>query len=217
MEQRTPALKDGQYLSIESPADYETTIKRSRFIASLRYASDRREFDEAHRKITLRYPKATHYCWAYRFAENPILEHASDAGEPAGSAGRPILGALKKYSLLNVMALVSRYYGGVKLGVPGLISAYGDTTALAIQEASIIVREPMQTVKFKCSYGLYNIFLDMLKRHKVASDDVKAIFEEDISGEFKIPVSGFSALEIELSDFRHRGGAFEYFLSVIDH
>ena len=205
-----------QYLSIAAPADYEVTIKRSRFIASIRYASERREFDEAHKEIVSLYPKATHYCWAYRFAETPLLEHASDAGEPAGSAGRPILGALKKYSLLNVMAVVTRYYGGVKLGVPGLISAYGDTTALAIRETSIIVRKPMQTVKFKCSYDLYNIFLDMLKRHQVVSDDIKAIFEEDISGEFKISVSGFGALEIELSGFRHRGGAFEYSLSVID-
>ena len=92
-------LLPGQYYSIAKNIDAEITIQRSRFIASLRKAKNREEVDSALKEIALSYPKASHYCWAYRFVGDPMLEHSSDAGEPSGTAGRPILGALKKYSL----------------------------------------------------------------------------------------------------------------------
>jgi putative IMPACT (imprinted ancient) family translation regulator len=173
-------------------------------------------FDDAHKEITQQYPKATHYCWAYRFTGAQILEHSSDAGEPAGSAGRPILGALKKFSLLNVMAVVTRYYGGVKLGVPGLISAYGEATTKALQSAQICVLEPMSRIHFHSSYEIYNIFLEILKKYNVASSNMSACFEEIISGAFDIPLYDVESLAVELNELSHRAGTFEYSIVNLD-
>ena len=198
-------LKNEQYLSIDAPVDFEINIKRSRFISSLRAVSNRIEFDEALKKINELYPKANHYCWAYRFTENPILEHASDAGEPPGSAGRPILGTLKKNSLLNIMAVVTRYYGGIKLGISGLICAYGEVTAQAISKAKIIQREPMTSFDFSCSYEMYNSLLDTLKRFHISSEDIKANFGEIIIGEFEIPLRKIEMLLKEFAEMKYSG------------
>ena len=199
------SLKDGQYLSIAASVDFEINIKRSRFIASLRSISNRLEFEEALKAVNTRYPKANHYCWAYRVIGNPILEHASDSGEPAGSAGRPILGALKKNSLLNIMTVVTRYYGGVKLGVAGLISAYGEVTAQAILNAEIVVQEPMTSFEFTCSYEMYNLLLDRLKRRQIASENIVANFSEKIFGEFDVPLKEIEMLMKEFDEMKYRG------------
>jgi len=198
-------LTEGQYLSIATPVDFEINIKRSRFIASLRSVSNRSEFEKTLKGINSQYPKASHYCWAYRFLGNPVAEHGSDAGEPSGSAGRPILGALKKNSLLNITAIVTRYFGGIKLGVSGLISAYEETTSQAILKAEIIVREPMVSLEFGCSYEIYNLLLDTLKRRNVFPEDIEAAFGEKISGEFKIPLKTINVLLNEIDEMKYRG------------
>jgi uncharacterized YigZ family protein len=210
MEQHSTALKEGQYFSIALPVDHEILIKRSRFIASLRCASDRREFDENLKRISMQYPGATHHCWAYRFDTKPITEHSSDAGEPQGTAGRPILGSLKKYSLLNIMAVVTRYYGGIKLGVSGLISAYGETTLSAVKKAEIIIREHIIKITFKCPYNLYNELLRLIKRYEINANDIKAVFTEDISGEIIFPKSLGNIIINELEDISFRGKNFSY-------
>ncbi|GHV51692.1 hypothetical protein FACS1894216_06340 [Synergistales bacterium] len=187
-------MEDGQYLTIASPVDFEMTVKRSRFIASLRAAEDRAAFDSEMKNIAVLYPKATHHCWAYRFTGSPPTEHCSDAGEPSGSAGRPILGALKKHGLLNITAIVTRYYGGVKLGVHGLIEAYGGCALEAVKTAGIIIREKTFRVSFSCSYGLYNILLAALEKHGIPSSDTEASFTDAINGYFTAPQSILPAL-----------------------
>jgi len=198
-------LIDEQYMSIAKPVDFVINIKRSRFIASLRNVSNRLEFEETLKEINTLYPKANHYCWAYRFIGNPVMEHASDSGEPAGSAGRPILGALKKNSLLNIMAVVTRYYGGIKLGISGLIFAYGEATAQAIFNAEIVVQEPMASFEFTCSYKMYNLLLDTLKRRQALWEDIEANFGEKIFGEFNIPLKEVEALIKEFDEMKYRG------------
>jgi len=198
-------LKEEQYFSIAQPVDAEINIKRSRFIASLRVISRRLEFEEALKEINARYPKANHYCWAYRIIGNPVQEHSSDSGEPSGSAGRPILGTLKKNSLLNIMAVVTRYFGGVKLGVSGLISAYAQVTSQAVINAEIIVQEQMASFEFICSYEMYNLILDALKRRHVPSEKIKTIFEENIFGEFNIRLNEVKALVKDFENMKYRG------------
>lgn len=198
-----------KHLTVASASESEITIQRSRFITSLRNVQNREQVDFHLKEICKLYPKATHYCWAYRFACEPVLEHSSDAGEPAGSAGRPILGALKKSNLLNILAVVTRYYGGVKLGIKGLISAYGESTLLAVQNAEIITAEPLTLIKFKCDYDTYNTFLARLKA--IAPEvEVTAYFTERISGEFIIPTSIQNMLSDELDKLSPTGKSFEY-------
>ena len=190
-------LLPGQYRSITGDVDAEIVVTRSRFIASLRCASCREEFDLRMREIERLYPKASHHCWAYRFTSGQV-EHSSDAGEPAGTAGRPILGALKKHDLLNTMAVVTRYYGGVNLGIKGLISAYGDAVLNAIAQTKIVVVEPQSVVSFTMGYDQYNILLSRLGKYHLAQDALKTNFAEFISGEITVPNSVINQLTGEL-------------------
>jgi uncharacterized YigZ family protein len=196
MEQNKLSLTEGQYFSIALPIDSEITIKHSRFIASLRIASNKEDFNGILKQIAIQFPKASHHCWAYRFNTKPIIEHCSDAGEPPGTAGRPILGSLKKYSLLNTTAIVTRYYGGVKLGVKGLIAAYGDTVVSAIKNAKIIISEPMAKISFFSSYESYNYLMTIIQRYRIDPSAVQAIFAENITGEIILPES----LEKKIAD-----------------
>jgi uncharacterized YigZ family protein len=199
-----------EYLSIASPIDAELTIQRSRFIASLRRACNRSDFDSALKEIIASYPKATHYCWAYRFSSSTTIEHSSDAGEPPGTAGRPILGALKKHSLQNIMAVVTRYFGGIKLGVKGLIFAYGESTLLAIEKSAIITDEPKSLLSFECSYDLYNIFLSRIGRRLADNSSLRTEFTDIVSGNILIPNSLISLLSEELDSISPDGKSFIY-------
>lgn len=203
-------LLTGQYYSIESGVDVEITRSRSRFIASLRFAQDRSAFDIKMKEVIARYPKASHYCWAYRFEGSHVLEHASDDGEPAGTAGRPILGALKKYDLQNTMAVVTRYYGGVKLGVKGLISAYADVTLNAIETSKIIVTEPQSKIVFTVDYDLYNLLLSRLEKYALQQDAFQTVFSDVISGEITIPNSIRNSLVSELDSISANRTLFDF-------
>jgi uncharacterized YigZ family protein len=211
MEQTSGVLRDGQFLSVENPVDYEQVINRSRFIASVRFVSNHGEFEKNLSDITRKYTKATHYCWAYRLAQNPALEHSSDAGEPSGSAGRPILGALKKYSLQNTMAVVTRYYGGVKLGIRGLIAAYGETALRAIEKAEIVRREPMIKFCFACDYNMYDILIAELEKFEINMSELNTVFEENISGEIRVPKSLVDSISNQLDLLSHGKGRIKYF------
>lgn len=203
-------LLPGQYYTIENNTDREMTIQRSRFIASLRKTKNRDEVDQELKQIAALYPKASHYCWAYRFVGKPILEHSSDAGEPSGTAGRPILGALKKHSLENILAVVTRYYGGVKLGVKGLIAAYGDTTLLAIENSKITIEEPSSLFSFRCTYDLYNILLTKLERASVDHATLETDFAEEVAGRSVIRNSLVLLLKKELDSINTSKTNFTY-------
>jgi uncharacterized YigZ family protein len=199
-----------QYLSISDSVDYEITVQRSRFIASLRRALDHSEFESNIKQISKHYTKATHYCWAYRFSASTVIEHSSDSGEPAGTAGRPILGALKKHSVLNIMAVVTRYYGGIKLGIKGLIDAYGSVTNLALENSNIIIVEPTSLMTFTCSYESYNIFLSIIEKSGIKSRSIKPKFSDNISGEIEIPNSLLLKLSDELDGLSIHNFSFNY-------
>ena len=212
MAEERVELLPGQYCSIEPQVDAEIVVTRSRFIASLRRASCRKEFDLQMKEIERLYPKASHHCWAYRFA-NGHVEHSSDAGEPAGTAGRPILGALKKHDLLNTMAVVTRYYGGINLGIKGLISAYGDATLNAIAQTNIVVVEPQSTITFTMGYDHYNIFLSRLEKYHLAQGALKTNFTESISGEIIVPSSILEQLTAELDSISANKTLFHFTVS----
>ena len=101
--------------------------KRSTFIGTLNPATKKTDANKILQQLRKKNPKAKHFCWAYRFYGNDIFEqNYSDAGEPSGSAGRPILNILKKHKIGNCILTIIRIFGGVKLGKKGLASAYKD-------------------------------------------------------------------------------------------
>lgn len=180
---------ENQYLTISAPVRSECTIRRSRFICLLSSILDVDRFRSSIDDAMIELPNATHYCWAYRYLSgDKVEEHYSDAGEPSGSAGRPIWGELKRADLLNVGAIVVRYFGGVKLGIPGLIEAYSSTARAAVELADIIVDEPRAELIFISPYDIYNTFTAKLKPFGINILDKDMNFSEKISGTISIPL-----------------------------
>ncbi len=119
----------------------------SKFIAWVAYAATEQDAEAVLNERQRRYPDATHHCWAYRVGRpGALLERFSDAGEPSGTAGRPIADALRHAGLENAVCVVTRYVGGTKLGTGGLARAYADVAAAVIGEAALVERTVAQVV-----------------------------------------------------------------------
>jgi uncharacterized YigZ family protein len=134
------------FYSITKNREYSCKIKRSEFIAHLAYVETIEEAKQFISQISEEHKTASHNCWAFIVGENGQTFHSSDAGEPSGTAGKPILNALKKHGMTNIVAVITRYFGGVKLGIRGLIEAYGQTTATAVQQKPL--KKLIKTVEF---------------------------------------------------------------------
>ena len=123
--------------TISCDFQHEIVIEKSRFICTLKKVATEEEAQEFIKEIKKKYWDATHNCSAYIVGENAMAQRSSDDGEPSGTAGLPMLEVLRKNNLHNVAAVVTRYFGGVKLGAGGLVRAYTSSVASAIEEAGI--------------------------------------------------------------------------------
>jgi len=124
------SIKSDYYVEPAGSASYESNIKRSRFIANVIPCRDENTVKERLKELCVIHRQANHNCWAYVLGTEP--GHFSDAGEPSGTAGRPILREITRSELINLLVVVTRYFGGVKLGTRGLIEAYSGTAAQAL-------------------------------------------------------------------------------------
>lgn len=185
--------------------DVELTVKRSRFIGSVRIALDSEEASEKIKGFPEIFPKANHHCWAYRIGTENILEHCSDAGEPAGTAGRPILGMLKRHSLQNTLLVVTRYFGGIKLGVRGLIEAYGEAAELAVTEAGSVEMELNLLLDLSCSYEHSKTLSTSLKKWGFGEDRVSALYGENVEMSLYVPSSLKPEIAPSLEEMFSRG------------
>ena len=125
------------YLSIATPSEGLFKDQGSRFLAFAYPVETEAEVKEILSRIRKEYHDARHHCSAFRLGLDGAQWRASDDGEPAGSAGRPILGQIDSAGLSDVLVVVVRYFGGIKLGIPGLIRAYRTATADALQKAAV--------------------------------------------------------------------------------
>ena len=130
-------------------------VKKSKFIARLCLAEDRAQAMQALEQAKKDYPDARHHCWAYLIGppKNPTLVAMSDDGEPSGTAGKPILNVLQHKDLGNVMLIVIRYFGGIKLGAGGLVRAYSQATQQAYDQAPTELQIPLQEHHIKCDFS----------------------------------------------------------------
>jgi uncharacterized YigZ family protein len=137
---------------------YEEKVESSRFIVNLFSIDNEKAVKTRIKEINKLYNNATHNCPAYCLGYNAALTFSSDGGEPSGTAGKPILNMLNRYELTNVLCIITRYFGGVKLGIRGLINAYSQLTENAIKTADLI--EVKKYVHYMCKmmYDFYNIF-----------------------------------------------------------
>ena len=125
-----------QYRLIKEKVCNEIVIEKSSFICNLIPISSKEEADYYLKEINKEHYKATHNCYAYTLFDPTTLK-SSDDGEPSGTAGIPILEVLRKNNLFQVLAVVTRYFGGIKLGAGGLVRAYTQATAKAIEKAKL--------------------------------------------------------------------------------
>lgn len=130
-----------RYRTIDAPASARIRRTRSRFLAYVLPVESPDEIEDELAEIRSAHHDARHVCHAYRLLGDPEpIAALDDAGEPSGSAGLPIMQQLERDALLNVLAVVVRYFGGVKLGIGGLVRAYGDAVRAAIDQGSIVER-----------------------------------------------------------------------------
>ena len=170
------------YLTIAKNTTYEQTIKKSRFICSIARVSSDEEAQQFIASIQAANKKATHNCCAYMIGDNDQIQRESDNGEPSGTAGIPILESLKLAKIHNVVAVVTRYFGGIKLGAGGLIRAYSNTTTEAIHQAGLVQRIKQAILKITVTYALHDPLLYYLKENnlEVASEEYGVNVETSI-------------------------------------
>ena len=137
--------------------------KGSRFIATCGPVEDESEAQTLLGEVAAEMPNASHHCWAWRIAV-PSIDRAGDDGEPGGSAGRPILAQLSGNDLVNSAVIVTRYFGGTKLGVGGLVRAYGGAAGEAITAAKSVPWEPQTLLELVHSHpdsnGVERVLID---------------------------------------------------------
>lgn len=153
------------YKTVAYPCIAEFKDKGSRFIAFVEAIYNNSDAQAFLERIQAEHPKATHHCYAYRFGLDKQHNYrANDDGEPAGSAGRPLLGQIDSKGLSNVMIIVVRYFGGTKLGISGLIHAYKTSAAEVLNQAQIEERALRLLLEIKFDYLQMNQVMQYIKR-----------------------------------------------------
>jgi len=143
------------YKTLQKTGNSVEIVNKSKFIALAMPIQNEQEAFEVIKGQKSLYPDATHHCYGFILGIDSDSVRYSDAGEPSGTAGMPILSVLRKHSLTNSIVVVTRYFGGTLLGAGGLIRAYSSTSALAIQDAIITIMLPSINLLIKCDYSCF--------------------------------------------------------------
>lgn len=151
------------YRTIEQRSEATFTEKRSKFIGFIIPIKTVDEVKEIVDEFKKKYYDARHTCWAYMIGADRTEFRSNDDGEPSGTAGKPILGQINSNELTDVLVIVIRYFGGIKLGTGGLIVAYREAAALAIAEAEIVEKTVDMQISFKFEYPFMNDVMRTVK------------------------------------------------------
>lgn len=174
-----------QFKTIMQNAEAEIEEKKSRFIANIFYVENIKEAEEKLKSIKKKYFDARHHCYAYRIIEKDennntttMKEKQSDDGEPSGTAGAPMLSILQRNELVNILIIVTRYFGGTLLGTGGLVRAYSDAALKAIMEAGIGRQELGYVLRVVIEYKDLEKFKYYCRKHKIFIMEI--VYEKDI-------------------------------------
>ena len=179
--------------TLENEIYFEEDIKKSRFQAIAAPVDSEqavKEFLELHKDIS-----TTHQCWAWKVGHTVRF---NDDGEPSGTAGRPILAVIEGNDLTNVIVLVNRWYGGVKLGTGGLVRAYGGCAGQCLIQAEKIELIEKKIVRFKCLFNEWSIFEYELKHQNIEFQE--AYTSEGVEVTAKLQIHQISGLELKIQD-----------------
>lgn len=172
------------YKTVEKATEARTEVRRSLFIVSVSPAATAEDADAFVASVRARYPDATHNCYAYiAGAENPSVRF-SDDGEPGGTAGQPMLEVLKKRGLTAVAVVVTRYFGGIKLGAGGLVSAYTDSVVSGIDAAGTVTMTERSLVEVRAGYQEFSRADSALIR--LGAERMSADYGEDVRAVYAV-------------------------------
>jgi uncharacterized YigZ family protein len=179
---------------ITHPGQAEQTINKSRFIAVAEYCADERAVGLCLRRLASAHQSAHHLAYAFRIkTEQGVVQRFHDAGEPSGTAGKPILQFIEGRELINVCVGVIRYYGGINLGTGGLARAYGGTAKLALEAASIMPFVEMRQLRVVLDYKSLDGFTRELT--KLNGEILDKAFGERVEVLVSVPASEALALQ----------------------
>ena len=208
-----------EYRTIKEDGQVQEEIKKSRFICHAKRVYSEEEARDFITAIKKEHYKATHNCSAFIVGERSEIKRTSDDGEPSGTAGVPMLGVLENHNLTNVCVVVTRYFGGIKLGAGGLIRAYAGSVALAVKEIGIIEIKEQAGIQIHMSYAQYQEYGNFLKEHnlieletnftdqvdtmifvdKERKDDIKADLIEFFNGKVTLTDKGLREVEVPVN------------------
>ena len=160
-----------EFRTIKEDGQAQEEIKKSRFICHIKRVTTEDEARNFIQAVKKEHYKATHNCSAFILGEQSEIKRNSDDGEPSGTAGVPMLGVLENHQLTNVCAVVTRYFGGIKLGAGGLIRAYAGSVALAIKEIGSVHIKEQLGLRLTLSYSQYQELPNFLKAKQLQEQD----------------------------------------------
>ena len=208
-----------EYRTIKEDGQVQEEIKKSRFICHAKRVYSEEEARDFITAIKKEHYKATHNCSAFIVGERSEIKRTSDDGEPSGTAGVPMLGVLENHNLTNVCVVVTRYFGGIKLGAGGLIRAYAGSVALAVKEIGMIEIKEQAGIQIHMTYAQYQEYGNFLKEHnlieletnftdqvdtmifidKEKKDGIKADLIEFFNGKVTLTDKGLREVEIPVN------------------
>ena len=208
-----------EFRTIKEDGQVQEEIKKSRFICHAKRVYSEEEARAFITAIKKEHYKATHNCSAFIIGERSEIKRTSDDGEPSGTAGVPMLGVLENHNLTNVCVVVTRYFGGIKLGAGGLIRAYAGSVALAVKEIGIIEIKEQVGIAIQMSYTQYQEYNNFLKEHtlmeldtnftdqvdtmiyvdKEEKENIKAALVEFFNGKVTLTDQGLREVEVPVN------------------
>ncbi len=185
----------GTYNTAEGYSNAEIVIKGSRFISYLEHCSSEEEAQNILARVRYEHADATHNCFAYICGDT---ERFSDDGEPSGTAGRPILYAMRGSGLKDIIVIVTRYFGGTLLGTGGLVQAYTEGAVEALKAAKVVKMVSCNRIHVTMDYGMYGKYESLIKPKCLGTDDVE--FTEKVDVKFSIPEELTNEIKILIKD-----------------
>ena len=176
-----------EYVTFKENGTVQEEIKKSKFICHVK------------RVIKKEHYKATHNCSAFIIGEQSDIKRTSDDGEPSGTAGVPMLGVLENHHITNSCVVVTRYFGGIKLGAGGLIRAYAGSVAQAVREIGLVEIKEQVVLGITLSYSQYQEFANFLKDHQLAEQD--PMFTDQVATTIFVDKDNTSSITAALVEF----------------
>ncbi len=156
-----------EYKTIENTSQCDWEIQKSHFITYIKHIESEHEAQNFIESIRKKHFDARHNCFAYIIGERSEIQKSSDDGEPSGTAGIPILEVIKKNELSDIVIIVTRYFGGIKLGAGGLIRAYGKSASLGIETAAIVKKSIFNCCSLTLDYDLLGLIENYLHQNEI--------------------------------------------------